>query len=1045
MKPSLPTRIAVRKLTQGMVWAQSVCVPSSLELAMKTKRLPPGGRIQKRDWNVKKIQKFSSLKAGVAPVVLGLAMLSSPAFAQSAAEETAGEIVVTGSRIARPNVEAASPVTVVTSEAIKEFGATKIENLTNELPQVFAGQNSGVSNGADGTATIDLRGLGASRTVVLIDGRRLMPGNIGGGAGADLNFIPSALVSGIELLTGGASATYGADAVAGVVNFKMNRGFRGVRVDAQYGFYQHNNNNDVRSVVNASANRAPEGSLVTGQGYDATLALGAGFDDDRGNIVAYAGYRHETAITQDKYDYSICTLNPNGAGDNFACGGSGTPARLRVGGFSAANRTLAGLPAAASYTLLDNNTLRPYSGATDSFNFGPANYYRRPSNRYTAGAFADYEISDSFKPYMDVMFMDYSTDAQIAPSGAFFGTRVVNCDNPLLLANPTLATAACGTNVGTATNASILVGKRNIEGGNRFNDIGFNQFRIVTGMKGDITDAWSYDVYAQIGQIKVANTYRNDVSSARINKALQVVNVGGVATCKSVVDGSDPACVPYNVFNAGGISSAAANYIGIPLVITGTTKQKIFAGQLNGDLGSIGFQSPLSDESVKIALGIESRTESLETQPDLSYINGDGAGQGGPTLPIDGRYSVMDMFGEASLPLVTDKAFFHDLSLELGFRRSTYDVRGAAGKNSENTWKIAGTWSPIEEITFRASRNRAVRSPNIGELFLNQSIGLFGGNDPCEGATPTATAAQCALTGVTAAQYGNLIPNSAQQYNQFGGGNLNLKPEKADTWSAGVVLTPKGLLNGFTASVDYYNIKVNDAVGTIGSQVILNQCIATADPFFCGKINRAPASTGASAGSLWLDEAGFVNNQTTNTGSFSSAGVDINADYRTTIGNNKLKWEFVGTYLDKYTAQPITNGFSYDCAGFFGNTCGIPSPKYRFNTNLKFTTANDFALTVRWRYRGGVTVDSLSTDPDLAAPGAAPTIDEKIGAQSYFDLLFALPLKDAMTLRIGVNNVFDRDPPLISQATLGGGNGNTYPGTYDYLGRNVFINLSADF
>ncbi len=1075
MKPCLLTRIAVDKLTQGMVWAQCVCVPSSLELAMKTKRLPSGGRIQKRDWNVKKIQKFSSLKAGVAPVVLGLAMLSSPAFAQSAAEEGAGEIVVTGSRIARPNVESASPVTVVTSEAIKEFGATKIEDLTNSLPQVFAGQSSGVANGADGTATIDLRGLGPSRTVVLIDGRRLMPGSIGGGAGADLNFIPAALVSGVELLTGGASATYGADAVAGVVNFKMNRGFRGVRLDAQYGFYQHNNNNDIRNIVNASSNRAPEGNVVTGQSYDATLALGAGFDDDRGNIVAYAGYRRESAITQDKYDYSICTLNPDGAFTNFACGGSGTPARSRFGALlnptaartqardangnlrfdAGGNPILTAAAQVASQTLLDNNTLRNFSGATDAFNFGPANHFRRPSDRYTAGAFAEYEISDSFKPYMDVMFMDYSTKAQIAPSGAFFGPRTVNCDNPLLLANPALAALVCQTagttlgatptsTVGQAVNSTILIGKRNTEGGNRFNDIGFNQFRILTGMKGNITDSWSYDIFAQMGQIKVANTYRNDVSSARINRALQVVNVAGVPTCKSVVDGSDPSCVPYNVFNAGGISSAAAAYIGIPLVLTGTTKEKIFSGQLNGDLGSIGFQSPLSDEAVKVALGIESRTESLATQPDLSYINGDGAGQGGPTLPIDGRYSVTDLFAETALPLVTDKAFFHDLSLELGFRRSTYDVRGAAGKNSENTWKIAGTWSPVEDITFRASRNRAVRSPNIGELFSNQSVGLFAGTDPCAGATPTATAAQCALTGLPTALYGSVTPNSAQQYNQFGGGNLNLNPEKADSWTAGVVLTPKGFLSGFTASVDYYNIKVKDAVGTIGAQVILNQCVSSGDPFFCGKINRT--ATGPAAGSLWLDESGFVNNQTTNTGSFSSAGVDINADYRTTIGNNKLKWEFVGTYLDKYTAQPITNGFSYDCSGFYGITCGNPNPKYRFNTNLKLTTANDFGFTVRWRYLGGVTVDTLSPDPDLNVPGGAPTVDEKIKAQSYFDLLFALPIKDTMTLRIGVNNIFDRDPPLISQASLGGfGNGNTFPGTYDYLGRNIFVNLSADF
>jgi outer membrane receptor protein involved in Fe transport len=602
---------------------------------------------------LKKSTILSGLKAGAAPLALSLFAVASPAFAQAAAEEAASDIVVTGSRIARPNLEAASPVTVVSAEAIKEFGATKIEDLTNALPQVFAGQNSGVSNGADGTATIDLRGLGASRTVVLVDGRRLMPGSIGGGAGADLNFIPAALVSGVEILTGGASATYGADAVAGVVNFKMNRDFRGVRVDAQYGFYQHSNSSDLRDTVNGSGRvTAPEGNVTTGEAYDATLALGAGFDDDRGNIVAYAGYRRESAITQDKYDYSICTLNENANGDGFSCGGSGTPARARFGGLldptkvreqavdaddnlvfdDDGNPVLKSAKSLSAQSLLDDNSLRTYASSTDAYNFGPANYYRRPSDRYTAGAFAEYEISDSFKPYMDIMFMDYSTKAQIAPSGAFYGVRTVNCDNPLLLANPTLAALVCqtaGENLGDGTvstvgedvDSTILIGKRNIEGGNRYNDIGFNQFRIVTGMKGNITDAWSYDIYAQMGQIKVANTYRNDVSNARIDRALQVVDVNGTPTCKSVVDGSDPSCVPYNVFNAGGISSAAAAYIGIPLVLTGTTKEKVFAGQITGDLGSIGLQSPLSGESVKVAFGAEMRTESLETSPDLAYIN----------------------------------------------------------------------------------------------------------------------------------------------------------------------------------------------------------------------------------------------------------------------------------------------------------------------------------------------------------------------------------------------------------------------------------------
>ena len=445
-------------------------------------------------------------------------------------------------------------------------------------------------------------------------------------------------------------------------------------------------------------------------------------------------------------------------------------------------------------------------------------------------------------------------------------------------------------------------------------------------------------------------------------------------------------------------------------------------------------------------------TEALKTQPDLSYINGDGAGQGGPTLPIDGRYAVTDYFGELAIPLVTDTAFFQDLSLGLGYRHSKYDVRGATKQNSTDTYKIEGKWSPIDDITLRASYNRAVRSPNIGELFTNQSVGLFAGTDPCAGTAVAGlvngnTAAQCARTGVTAAQFGNLLPNTAQQYNGLFGGNLNLSPEKSTSYSFGAVIQPKsGFLSGLVVSADYFNIKVKDAVGGIGAQVIIDQCIKTADPFFCAKINRAPAAAGPAAGSLWLGDTGFVDDRTTNTGSLSTSGIDVNADYRTTIGNNKLRWQFVGTWVKSLVTQPLTNGFDYDCAGYYGITCGNPNPEFRFNTNLKFTTADNIGFTVRWRYFSSVKVDGISPDTDLGGNTPTGNIDEKIKAYNYFDLLFSLPIKDTATFRIGVNNVFDKNPPLISQANLGGfGNGNTFPGTYDQLGRYVFVNLTADF
>jgi iron complex outermembrane recepter protein len=995
-------------------------------------------RTQKtEDWKHMKI--FTKLATSVAPAVIGLVLLSNPAFAQDAeegAEESSdGAIVVTGSLVKRPNENSAAPVTVVGGEDFKGTGATKVEDLFNSLPQVIATQSSGVSNGADGTATVDLRGLGTNRTLVLVDGRRLMPGGIGGGAGADLNFIPSALISSVEILTGGASSTYGADAVSGVVNFKMNREFQGVRVDGQYSMYQHDNNNPIRSLVNTRFS-APEGSTVNGGAYDVSIAIGSSLADDRGNIVAYAGLRHETAITQDKYDYSICTLNPNGTNDGFACGGSGTPEVTRIGGISAANRALAGLPAATSFTITPTGA-RPFV-ASDQFNFAPANYFRRPSTRYTAGVFADYEISEAFNPYMDFMFMDYSTDAQIAPSGAFFGPRTVNCDNPFLTTgNPTIGRAICGAALGTATNATALIGKRNTEGGNRFNDIGFNQFRVVTGMKGDITDNWSYDVHAQFGQISVANTYRNDVSSARIDDALLVGGTLANPVCLS----GNPSCVPYNVFTVGGVTAAAANSIGIPLVITGKTKETILNGTVFGDLG---FAMPWAEDTLGVAFGGEWRKEQLATQPDLSYINGDGAGQGGPTLPINGAYTVRDLFGEAVLPLVQGKPFFEDLSLELGFRNSSYKVRGG-GSNSENTYKIAGNWTPIDMLKVRGSVNRAVRSPNIGELFLNQSIGLFAGTDPCANnvntGVPSATAAACARTGVTAAQYGTLLDNSAQQFNQLGGGNLGLSPEKSDSWTVGFVLAPN---RNISLSVDYYSIKIKNAVGGIGAQVILDQCLDTGDAFFCDKINRS--NVAGAQGSLWLDESGFIDNRTTNTGSAGAKGVDVNFEAKFPLGENSLTTSLVGTYVDKLTFQPITGGDTYDCAGLYGLTCGNPTPDWKHAAKLRFATANDFAATLTWRYVGKVNADFTSPQAFLNSPGAGPTVDEKLPAKSYFDLLFSVPLKDTVGFRLGINNILDNDPPLISQASLGGfGNGNVFPGTYDHLGRYLFVGVTADF
>src|SRR5687767_4617190 len=360
--------------------------------------------------------------------------------AQDAGEEN---IIVTGSRIPQPNLTATSPVTVVNSQEVRLTGTTRAEDLINSLPQAFASQGAGISNGSTGTATLDLRGLGDRRTLVLVNGRRLLPGDPSDSA-ADINAIPAFMIERVDVLTGGASSVYGADAVAGVVNFIMDTDFEGVRLDTQYSFYQHENNtNDrVREALDRRGFGYPTGNVADGGTWDIGIAFGVGFDDGRGHITAYAGYRDINPVTQGKRDYSACALTARTTAQvaanparTYDCGGSATAANATIIAFDAGTSTF--------FQVGPNRTLIP--GFTP-YNFAPTNYFQRPDERYTAGLFANYEITPAIKPYMEFMYMDDRSVAQIAPSGDFGNTLSINCDNPLLTANQ-LAELCTGNNL----------------------------------------------------------------------------------------------------------------------------------------------------------------------------------------------------------------------------------------------------------------------------------------------------------------------------------------------------------------------------------------------------------------------------------------------------------------------------------------------------------------------------------------------------------------------------------------------------------------------
>ena len=368
-----------------------------------------------------------------------------PATSAAAPSEGLEEVVVTGSRITSPNLTAISPITSVDAGYISSSNLSRVEDILNNLPMVFAGQNSTVSNGSDGTASINLRGLGPQRTLVLVNGRRLGPGVGTGTNVSDINEIPAALIERVDILTGGASSVYGADAVAGVVNFVLNTHFEGVKVDSSYSFFQHRNNNSLaQTTLNAAGDALPDSSVNTGFGKNVSVLMGSNFADNKGNATFYLTYDRAAAVLQAKYDYAGCVMGANKAG-GLLCGGSGTSAKDGAGGYFQAYNS----PGHAAFTnTVDGKTgaFRPFTAA-DAYNFGPLNFYQRPDERWTAGSFLNYQINEHVDAYGEVMFARNTSDAQIAGSGDFFTPTAIPCADPLLTAAEKAAICAAASRV----------------------------------------------------------------------------------------------------------------------------------------------------------------------------------------------------------------------------------------------------------------------------------------------------------------------------------------------------------------------------------------------------------------------------------------------------------------------------------------------------------------------------------------------------------------------------------------------------------------------
>jgi outer membrane receptor protein involved in Fe transport len=949
------------------------------------------------------------------------AAMSSTSFAAS--EESAEQIEkieVTGSRIKRANIQSTSPITTISAEDIKVSGITRIEDVLNEMPAIFADQTSGVANGATGTATVDLRNLGSVRTLTLMNGRRLPSGSpAAGGTGADINQIPAALVERVEVLTGGASATYGSDAIAGVVNFIMKDDFEGVQFEYQNSFYQHNNDHsDMQRAVSEAGFPLPSSNVTDGDTNDFSLIIGGNTADGNGNVTLYATYRDIKAVTQDNRDYSACAMDIDGNGQRV-CGGSSTIPEGRFTDFATFDYIVQGTD------FVDRNGLL--------YNYGPLNYYQRPDKRKTFGGFGHYEINEHFEVYAEASYMDDRSVAQIAPSGAFFVTDSLNCDNPLL--SDQQFDAICGSQGLTASDSqTVYIGRRNVEGGPRQDDLRHTSSRFVLGLRGYINDDWSYDASVNFGSVAYLETYRNEMSITNIKRALNVKDVDGVATCQSVIDGSDPDCVPWNVFEEGAVTQDSLDYLIKNLYSRGDTKSTQMVGFVSGDLTESGFMVPGTTTGAGVVFGYEYRKESLTLEPDNGFTSGDGAGQGGPTAGVKGEYSVTDLFTEFNLPLIEDAKFAQELGVELAYRYSDYSVEGTTDKSTD-TYKAALNWTVNDEVRFRASYQRAVRTGNVRELFAPTSIGLFNWSDPC-GPNPTLTEEQCARTGVTAAQYGSSsLESPAGQYNSVSGGNLDLRPEKSDTVSLGLILSPS-FLDGLDITFDYFNIQIEDAIQSKGAAVVHNECAVDNLQSSCDLINR-----NANTGALWVGQDSIIDTNS-NIGFIETSGIDVDASYELSLDDmGEVRFNFVGTYLMQLDTQN-TPGIAIDsCEGYWDRSvCGSPSPKWRSNLRAAWITPWDATVTATWRYFGEA--EEFTRNAESNTIEAGPTT---LGAQNYLDLAASFNTFEHVTIRLGVNNLLDKAPPMVPNAPSGSGNGNTFPGAYDALGRLIHAGVTISF
>jgi iron complex outermembrane receptor protein len=939
------------------------------------------------------------------------------ASAGAATADSQGEIVVTGSLIKNPALSGNAPVSVLGQSEVTLRQNNTAEELVKTLPGATAGIGSAVSSNNPGAATVNLRGLGSNRNLVLLDGNRIVPFGLSGAT--DLNNIPLALIQRTEVLTGGASTTYGADAISGVVNFITRNDFTGAELSG--------------------------GTSITQKGdgptYRTDATVGTNFNEKRGNVVLSLGYEQVDPVYRG--DRSISNTVIDSFTGLFSGSGTAVPSRFTIAG-----------------TTLGTRQIDPTTGALVStfstYNFAPPGSLQQGYKRVNVYGAAHYDLTDHITFYTRGMYSKNTVSTFLPPSGLSGITVAIPYSNPYLpaaartqictavgltAAQCTAAAAATTTSDPNYRTFNAAVFRRATELGAKVSKFRTKEYDLRGGFKGDITSHLHFDVSGSYGHSNNVQDISGYTSNSRFRDAALATNT---STCLS----GNTGCVPVNLFGAdGSINSAMLNY----LQASSTTYVTTSLGQARAVItGDLGYHTPWAAEAINFAVGGEYRRYSAAQGADALANSGDLGGLAATPI-ISGGYEVKEGFGELIVPIAQDVAFAQNLTLNGGIRYSSYKVF-AAGDPSYNTttWKVGGDWAPIQLLKFRGGFQHAVRAPNIGELFTPVTITTATlTRDACAGAAPTTNAnlsAICLAQGAPANSIGNIAAPTGGLANATAGGNPNLRPEISNSYTIGAVLQPRDWVPGLTATVDFYHIKVTKAVSSPSVADVYGACFnsitsASASSAACTSIRRSGVT-----GLLSGDGVAGVPLAYSNSGKYVTEGIDFGVQYRHPFGAVVLNASIDGNYTMHFRSQASPTSYNHECAGYFGFSCGgvdgSIQPKFTFNQRTTLTYSG-VDLSLLWRHLG-----SLDQEPyDVVNSGAAFPGFGHIKAYNYFDLSVRTVVSKRFELTMTVMNLANKQAPFVG-STIGNSTfntGNTYPSTYDTLGRRYAVGAKVHF